>query len=117
MLTWFIRQRIFIYYGYKSFLNTFKYRAQLVYRGAFHSTKYSVLKFRVFPAMNGTVIFRFVRLTNPRDRVPSFARKYEIKRRTISYLCLLALALLNDAEVKINDVLGKGDNIPFIVRI
>ena len=32
------------------------------------------------------------------------------------YLCLLALGLLNDSEVKINDVLGEGDNIPFIVR-
>ena len=31
--------------------------------------------------------------------------------------CLLALGLLNDSEVKINDVLGEGDNIPFIVRI
>ena len=33
------------------------------------------------------------------------------------YLSLLALGLLNDSEVKINDVLGEGDNIPFIVRI
>ena len=33
------------------------------------------------------------------------------------HLCLLALGLLNDSEVKINDVLGEGDNIPFIVRI
>ena len=33
------------------------------------------------------------------------------------YLCLLALELLNDSEVKINDVLGEGDNIPFIVTI
>ena len=33
------------------------------------------------------------------------------------YLCLFALGLLNDSEVKINDVLGEGDNIPFIVRI
>ena len=33
------------------------------------------------------------------------------------YLCLLALGLLNDSEVKINDVLGEGGNIPFIVRI
>ena len=30
MLTWFIRQHIFIYYRYKSFLNTFKYGTQLV---------------------------------------------------------------------------------------
>ena len=30
MLTWFIRQHIFIYYRYKSFLNTFKYGTKLV---------------------------------------------------------------------------------------
>ena len=29
--------------------------------------------------------------------------------RGLFYLCLLALALLNDSEVKINDVLGEGD--------
>ena len=33
------------------------------------------------------------------------------------YLCLLALGLLDDSEVEINDVLGEGDNITFIVRI
>ena len=33
------------------------------------------------------------------------------------YLCLFALGLLNDSEVKINDVLGEGDKIPFIIRI
>ena len=33
------------------------------------------------------------------------------------HLCLLALGLLNDSEVKINDVFGEGDNIPFIVSI
>ena len=27
------------------------------------------------------------------------------------YLCLLALGLLDDSEVEINDVLGEGDNI------
>ena len=32
------------------------------------------------------------------------------------HLCLLVLGLLDDTEVKINDVLGEGDNIPFIVR-
>ena len=32
-------------------------------------------------------------------------------------LCLLALGLLDDSEVEINDVLGEGDNITFIVRI
>ena len=33
------------------------------------------------------------------------------------YLCLLTLGLLDDSEVEINDVLGEGDNIIFIVRI
>ena len=33
------------------------------------------------------------------------------------YLCLLALGLFGDFEVEINDVLGEGDNITFIVRI
>ena len=33
------------------------------------------------------------------------------------YLCLLALGLLDDSEVEINDVFGEGDNITFIVRI
>ena len=33
------------------------------------------------------------------------------------YLCLLSLGLFDDSEVEINDVLGEGDNITFIVRI
>ena len=32
-------------------------------------------------------------------------------------LFLLALGLLDNSEVEINDVLGEGDNITFIVRI
>ena len=32
-------------------------------------------------------------------------------------LCLLALGSLFDSEVEIDDVLGEGDNITFIVRI
>ena len=35
----------------------------------------------------------------------------------LCYLCLLTLGLLNDSEVKINDVLGEGDNIPLVLRI
>ena len=31
-----------------------------------------------------------------------------------SYLCLLALGLLDDSEIEINDVFGEGDNILFI---
>ena len=33
------------------------------------------------------------------------------------YLCFLALGLLDDSEVEMNDVLGEGDNIAFIVWI
>ena len=33
------------------------------------------------------------------------------------YLCFLALGLLDDSEVEMNDVLGGGDNIAFIVWI
>ena len=85
--------------------------------GAFHSTKYSGLKFRVFHATNGTLIFRFVRLTNPRPLGSKFRAKIRDQTEDSFIFCLLALGLLNDSEVKINDVLGEGDNIPFIVRI
>ena len=64
----------------------------------------------MFHVTNDTVIFRFVPLTIPRPSGSKF-------REGLFYLCLLALGLLNDSEVKINDVLGEGDNIPFIVRI
>ena len=43
---------------------------------------------------------------------PRFARKYEIKRRTI-----LPLELFDDSKVEINAVLGERDNVTFIVRI
>ena len=33
------------------------------------------------------------------------------------YLCLLALGLFNDSEFEINDVLGEGDNITFVLRM
>ena len=61
-------------------------------------------------------IFRFVRLTIPRPSGSKFRAKMRVQTED-SYLCLLALGLLNDSEVKIDDVLGEGDNIPFIVRI
>ena len=32
------------------------------------------------------------------------------------YLCILVFGLLDDSEVEINNVLGEGDNITFIVR-
>ena len=33
------------------------------------------------------------------------------------YLCLLALGLFDDSEFEINDVLGEGDNITFVLRM
>ena len=45
------------------------------------------------------------------------SRKNTRSNGGLFYLCLLALGLLNDSEVNINDVLGERDNIPFIVRI
>ena len=54
-----------------------------VYRGAFHSTKYSGLKFRVFHATNGTVFSGSLNYPIPGHQVPSFARKYEIKRMAL----------------------------------
>lgn len=33
------------------------------------------------------------------------------------YLCLLSLGLFDDSEVKINDLLGEGENVTFVVRI
>ena len=49
--------------------------------------------------------------------------RFQVSRENTSsngglfYLCFLALELLDDSEVEINDVLGEGDNITFIVRI
>ena len=52
-----------------------------------------------------------VRWTNQsqviRFQVP---RKYTRSNGQLFYLCTLALGLLNDSEVEINNVLGEGDN-------
>ena len=61
-------------------------------------------------------IFRFVGLPNPRSSGSKFRAKMQ-DQTDGSYLCLLALGLLDDSEVEINDVLGEGYNITFIVRI
>ena len=75
---------------------------------AFHLTKYSGLKFRVFYE-----IFRFI----PGHQVPEVSRENTKSNGRLFDLCLLALGLLDDAEVELNDVLGDGDNITFIVKI
>ena len=65
------------------------------------------LKFRVLHATNKNSIFRpFVRLTNPR-----------LSNGGLFHLCLFPLGMLDDSEVEINDVLGEGANITFMVRI
>ena len=58
-----------------------------------------------------------VRLTN-QSQVIRFqvSRKNARSNGGLFYLCFLALGLLDNSEVEINDVLGEGDNITFIVR-
>ena len=59
-----------------------------------------------------------VRWTN-RSQVIRFQVSRENTRSNggLFYLCFLSLGLLDDSEVEVNDVLGEGDNITFIVRI
>ena len=55
--------------------------------------------------------------------IPSQVIRFQVSHENtksngrLFYLCLLALGLLDDADLEINDVLGEGDNITFIVRI
>ena len=91
-------------------------------RGAFHSTKYSSLKFRVFHARNGTVFSVLLDHSYGWTNLSQVIRFQVLCENTKSngglcYLGLLALGLLDDAEVEINDVLGEGDKITFIVQI
>ena len=65
-------------------------------KGTFHSTKFSGLKFRVFHATNGTVFSG-----------SKFGAKTE---DFFTFVYLLSGCSIDDAEVKINDVLGEGDN-------
>ena len=67
--------------------------------GAFHSTKFSGLKFRVFHATNGTVFSG-----------SKFGAKTE---DFFTFVYLLSGCSIDDAEVKINDVLGEGDNTTY----
>ena len=81
-------------------------------KGAFNSTK--------IPGMlcdEWNSIFRFVELTNPRSSRFQVSRENTRSNGGLFYLCLLALGLFDDSEVEMNDVLGEGDNITFIVRI
>ena len=64
-------------------------------------------------------IFRFLGLTRSRSMVIKFqvSRENTKSNGGLFYLCLLAGCSIDDAEVKINRVLGEGDIIAFIVRI
>ena len=69
--------------------------------GAFHSTKFSGLKFRVYHATNGTVFS---------------GSKFGAKTGdSFTFVYLLSGCSIDDAEVKIhvNDVLGEGDNTTY----
>ena len=59
-----------------------------------------------------------VRWINP-SQVIRFQVSFENTKsnRGLFYLSILALGLLDDSEVEINDILGESDNITFIVRI
>ena len=60
-----------------------------------------------------------VRWTNPSQVIRfqvSIARKYEIKRKTLTFVYLLC-GSSTTLKLKINDVLGEGDNITFTVGI
>ena len=78
-------------------------------RGSLYSTKYSDLKFLVFHATNGIVFPDWLNQPVPGHHVPVFFG--ENKRRTD---VLLALELLEDSQVEINDLLSKFDEITFI---
>ena len=66
---------------------------------------------------HGYIIFRFVGLTDPQIIRFQVSRENTRSNGGLFYLCLLTLGFLDDSEVEINDVLGEGDNITFIVRI
>ena len=66
------------------------------------------------PCNEWNIVFRFVGLTRPRSSSSKFRENRKSNGR-LFYLC--PLGLVDDFEVKINDVLDKDDNITFIVRI
>ena len=76
---------------------------------AFHSTKYSGLKWRVYHCMRRVEQYLPFRWTNPSQVIRFQVSRGNTKSNGgLFYLCLLALALFDDAEAEINDVLGAG---------
>ena len=79
-------------------------------RGAFHSTKNSGMKFRVFHVTNGTVFSSWLD-----QAFPGFAREYEVNKgnKWWQTLCLFYLlwSCSTTPEVKTSGVLGEDDDI------
>ena len=85
--------------------------------GAFHSTKYSGFEIPGIPCDEWNSNFPVRPINQSQATGFQISRENTRSNGGLFHLCLLALELLNDSEVKITDVLGEGDNIPFIVRI
>ena len=78
-----------------------------------------IFRFEIPSIWNKYSIFRFVRLTRPRPSDYKFRPK--IRNQTEDCLptlpFLLALGLLDDSEIEINDELDEDNNKTFIVGI
>ena len=83
--------------------------------GAFHSTKNSGMKFRVFHVTNGTVFSGWFEPSRPSPSRTNFRAKIRNKqgnqKMADSLSILLALELLDDYEVEISEVLDEDDDI------
>ena len=83
--------------------------------GAFHSTKTSGMKFRVFHVTNGTVFSGWFEPSRPSPSRTNFRAKIRNKqgnqKMADSLSILLALELLDDYEVEISEVLDEDDDI------
>ena len=83
--------------------------------GAFHSTKNSGIKFRVFHVTNGTVFSGWFEPSRPSPSRTNFRAKIPNKqgnqKMADSLSILLALELLDDYEVEISEVLDEDNDI------
>ena len=80
--------------------------------GAFHSTKNSGMKFRVFHVTNGTVFSGWFEPSRPSPSRTNFRAKIRNKqgnqKMADSLSILLALELLDDYEVEMMQSIGRG---------
>ena len=90
-------------------------------KGAFHSTKNSGMKFRVFHVTNGTVFSGWFEPSRPSPSRTNFRAKIRNKqgnqKMADSSSILLALELLDDYEVEISEVLEEDDDITLFSNI